>query len=99
MRPPTRPQPPAAGGQTSGPKTHGAATFKVNRGYKHNAEPFWLVPLFCRRGRVDKQVIGRIDIRERETWFEIDPTAAEAFAQSVAMPDQREPGVKFDRVE
>ena len=99
MRPPTRSPAPTAAGPSAAPKKHGAATFKVNRGFKHNAEPFWLVPLFCRRGRVDREVIGRIDIRERETWFEIDPTAAESFAQSVAMPDQREPGVKFDRVD
>ena len=73
--------------------------FKVNRGFQHNAEPFWLVPLFCRRGRVDREVIGRIDIRERETWFEIDPAAAESFAESVARPDKKEPGVRFDRVD
>ena len=88
--PPTKARPPGKGG---------AAMFKVNRGFKHNAEPFWLVPLFCRRGRVDRQVIGRIDIRERETWFEIDPSAAEEFAASVSVPDKREPGVRFDRVE
>ncbi len=91
-RPPARPQ-------LEGRRPGGPAMFKVNRGFKHNAEPFWLVPLFCRRGRVDRMAIGRIDIRERETWFEIDPTAAEAFAESVAMPDKKEPGVRFDRVE
>ncbi len=97
MRPPTRARPPE--GDAPRPRGRGAAMFRVNRGFQHNAEPFWLVPLFCRRGRVDRDVIGRIDIRERETWFEIDPAAAEAFAESVARPDKKEPGVRFDRVD
>jgi len=97
MSPPMR-QRPAEPAAPRG-RGRGAAMFRVNRGFQHNAEPFWLVPLFCRRGRVDRDVIGRIDIRERETWFEIDPAAAESFAESVARPDKKEPGVRFDRVE
>jgi ATP-dependent RNA helicase DeaD len=97
FRPPSRPRP---GQERDRPQGRGsAAMFKVNRGYVHNAQPFWLVPLFCRRGRVEREAIGRIEIRERETWFEIHPDAADAFQQSAAQPDKKEPGVRFDRVD
>jgi ATP-dependent RNA helicase DeaD len=97
FRSPVRPRP---GQERDRPQGRGgAAMFKVNRGYVHNAQPFWLVPLFCRRGRIEREAIGRIEIRERETWFEIHPEAADAFQQSAAQPDKKEPGVRFDRVE
>jgi ATP-dependent RNA helicase DeaD len=69
--------------------------FKVNVGKEHTAHPHWLVPLICRRGRIEKSDIGRIDIRQRETRFEVHPDAVEQFSKYARRRDPREPEIRF----
>jgi len=57
--------------------------FRLNIGRLKNADPKWLIPLICRQGKISKQEIGTIRIHERETKFEIQATAAEAFLLAV----------------
>jgi ATP-dependent RNA helicase DeaD len=45
--------------------------FKMDIGRKQNADPKWLLPMICRRGKVTKPDIGAIKISETETRFEI----------------------------
>lgn len=57
--------------------------FRLNIGRLKNADPKWLIPLICRQGKISKQEIGSIRIHERETKFEIQADAAEAFLNAV----------------
>ncbi len=45
--------------------------FRMDIGRKNNADPKWLLPMICRRGKVTKPDIGSIKISENETRFEI----------------------------
>ncbi|WP_185983488.1 DEAD/DEAH box helicase [Aureimonas mangrovi] len=53
--------------------------FKLDIGRRNEADPKWLLPLLCRRGRVTKQEIGAIKIYDRETKFEVAEAAAKKF--------------------
>ncbi len=57
--------------------------FHLDIGRKMNADPKWLLPMICRRGKVTKQDIGAIRIFDNETKIEIFGAAAEKFAQAV----------------
>jgi ATP-dependent RNA helicase DeaD len=45
--------------------------FRMDVGRSNNADPKWLLPMICRRGKVTKPDIGAIKISENETRFEI----------------------------
>ena len=57
--------------------------FRLDVGRQKNADPKWLVPMICRKGKVTKQDIGAIRIFDDETKFEIDEQVAERFAEAV----------------
>ncbi len=71
------------GGRT---RTNGV-WFKLDIGAKKNADPKWLLPMLCRRGKVTKQDIGAIRIFERETKFEVSEAVAREFLANVRRPD------------
>jgi ATP-dependent RNA helicase DeaD len=73
----------------------GGVWFHVNVGRSKNADPRWLLPLLCRRGNVEKRDIGNIEIEERETFFEVNPAAAERFFDAAKQPDKQDPGVRI----
>ncbi len=58
--------------------------FRMDIGRKNNADPKWLLPLICRRGKVTKPDIGAIRITENETRFEIANAVLEKFKGSIA---------------
>jgi ATP-dependent RNA helicase DeaD len=63
--------------------------FRLDIGRQNNADPRWLLPMICRRGKITKADIGAIRIFERETKFEVAQAAAERFAASVRRsPDE-----------
>jgi ATP-dependent RNA helicase DeaD len=70
--------------------TEGSVWFRAAIGRKKNAEARWLLPMFCRRGGIDKQDIGRILIGETSTEFEISERAAESFAAKIRRPDKED---------
>jgi ATP-dependent RNA helicase DeaD len=61
--------------------------FRLDIGSKKNADPKWLLPMLCRRGKITKQDIGAIRIFERETKFEVSETVAKEFLANVRRPD------------
>ncbi len=69
------------GGAGRGP-TGATVWFHMDVGRRNNADPRWLLPLLCRRGKVTRQEIGAIRIFDRETKFEIAEAAAERFASA-----------------
>jgi len=80
-----RPPPRAHLPERGGPSAPGA-WFKMNLGRNGNADPRWVLPFLCRRGNVTRQEIGRIQVQERETRFEVAPWAAERFAAAARRP-------------
>ncbi len=65
----------------------GGVWFRLDIGRKKNADPRWLLPMICRRGKIGKQDIGAIRIFERETKFEVAAPAARQFALNILRPD------------
>jgi ATP-dependent RNA helicase DeaD len=70
--------------------------FTVNVGRSKNADPKWLIPLLCRRGKIGKQEIGKIQIFARETRVEIAAEASERFAEAVRVPDAKDRNVHIE---
>lgn len=69
--------------------------FRLNAGRAENADPRWILPLVCRRGRVGREEIGQIRIFAHETHVEVSPRAAGHFADAVRHPDRAEPWVRI----
>jgi ATP-dependent RNA helicase DeaD len=69
--------------------------YRVNVGRRHNADPRWLIPIICRRGRVEKSDIGNIRIQENETFFQIGAWAAGQFEAFAWRPDRKDPQIRF----
>ncbi|MCQ0988666.1 DEAD/DEAH box helicase [Jiella marina] len=61
--------------------------FRMDVGRRNNADPKWLLPLLCRRGKITRQEIGAIKIFDRETKFEISESVAKRFAASAEHSD------------
>ncbi|MCM2505231.1 DEAD/DEAH box helicase [Aureimonas altamirensis] len=61
--------------------------FKLGVGRNANADPRWLLPMICRRGKISRQEIGAIRIFERETRFEVAESAASGFAEAARHAD------------
>jgi ATP-dependent RNA helicase DeaD len=72
--------------------------FRLNAGRAQNADPRWIVPLLCRRGRITKQDIGKILIYERETCFAIHASVAYEFGESACRPDRADPHLRIHPV-
>ena len=62
--------------------------FKMDIGRATNADPKWLLPMICRRGKVTKPDIGAIRISENETWVEIANAVVDRFIKSVKTEDE-----------
>ncbi|VFU08169.1 DEAD/DEAH box helicase [Methylocella tundrae] len=72
----------------SGPRSRSQGVwFRLDIGAKKNADPKWLLPMLCRRGKITKQDIGAIRIFERETKFEVSESVAKQFLANVGRPD------------
>ncbi|QCI65991.1 DEAD/DEAH box helicase [Phreatobacter stygius] len=61
----------------------GMAWFRLDAGRENNADPKWILPMLCRRGKVTRQDIGAIRIFDDVTEFEVSEAVAEEFAISV----------------
>ncbi len=57
--------------------------FRLDLGRSKNADPKWLLPMLCRRGKITKADIGAIRIADDETLFEIRGDIAADFAHQV----------------
>ena len=69
--------------QASGPMVW----FHMDVGRRNNADPKWILPLLCRRGKITRQEIGMIKIFDRETKFEISESVAKRFADAAEVSD------------
>ena len=72
----------------AGPASRGEFTwFRLDIGRKNNADPKWLLPMICRRGKVVKADIGAIRITDNETRFEIANNVVERFSSAMKTKD------------
>ncbi len=55
------------------------AWFKADVGRQNRADPKWLLPMFCRRGKVTRDDIGAIRIHDTSTEFQVSAALAESF--------------------
>jgi ATP-dependent RNA helicase DeaD len=72
--------------------------FSINIGRTKNADPKWLVPLLCRRGKVGKAAIGKIQILTRETRVQIAADVADQFAEAAREPDAKDRNIHIEPV-
>ncbi|WP_062211499.1 DEAD/DEAH box helicase [Aureimonas sp. AU12] len=70
-------------GRPSGP----SVWFHLDIGRNNNADPKWLLPLLCRRGKITRDDIGAIRIFDKETKFEITEAVAKKFAAAAEGTD------------
>jgi ATP-dependent RNA helicase DeaD len=68
--------------------------FRIDIGRASNADPKWLLPMICRRGKVTKPDIGAIRISENETRFEIANSVVKKFV--AAAKHSEEDDVKIE---
>ncbi|HEY4238398.1 MAG TPA: DEAD/DEAH box helicase [Kofleriaceae bacterium] len=92
-----RPDPRAAGPSDAAPP--GSVWFTVNVGRTKNADPRWLVPLLCRRGKIAKSDIGKIQILTRETRVQIAADVSDRFAAAAREPDTTDRNIQIEPVE
>jgi ATP-dependent RNA helicase DeaD len=56
------------------------AWFRLDVGRKNKADPKWILPMLCRRGKVTRQDIGAIRIHDATTEFQVSAALADSFA-------------------
>ncbi|AYF03592.1 DEAD/DEAH box helicase (plasmid) [Paracoccus yeei] len=61
--------------------------FSLSVGYSGRAEARWLLPKICEAGRVTKDVIGAIKVRDHESFVQIAREAAPAFGEATELED------------
>ncbi|MDB5534137.1 MAG: helicase, partial [Hyphomicrobiales bacterium] len=64
----------------------GGAWFRLDIGRTKNADPKWLLPMLCRKGKVTKQDIGVIRIFDNETKFQVVAEVASQFMANMQRP-------------
>ncbi|HET9753464.1 MAG TPA: DEAD/DEAH box helicase, partial [Myxococcales bacterium] len=72
--------------------------FRVNVGRSRKADPRWLLPILCRRGGVDRRMIGRIEVLDDETRFQVSRPAAPHFRRAAGKPDRKDPNIRITQV-
>jgi ATP-dependent RNA helicase DeaD len=94
-----RPMPTERGaGVRAGQATRdGYVRFFVNWGVRGGATPARLLSHVCRRGGIDSQHVGAIDLGPGSATFEVAQEAAAEFEARAREPDARDPGVKIAR--
>ena len=69
--------------------------FHMDVGRRNNADPKWILPLICRRGKITRTEIGAIKIYDRETKFEIAESVAKKFASAAEVSDGDDITISF----
>jgi len=85
--------------KVKGRERPGGVWFRVNVGRRRNADPRWLLPILCRRGGVDRRQIGRIEVLDDETRFEVSRPAAAHFRRAAGKPDKKDPNIRISQLD
>jgi ATP-dependent RNA helicase DeaD len=79
------------------PSSGGFVPFRVSWGGEQGADPRRLLAMVCRRGEVRGTDVGNIRVARGFSTVEIAANVADAFAETVAKPDPRNPRVFIKR--
>jgi len=75
----------------------GFVRFSLSWGQSHGATPARCLSHVCRRGGINREQIGAIDVGEDATSVEIVEAAAQEFEERCRRPDPRDPHVRITR--
>lgn len=75
----------------------GFVRYFVNYGGRQGAAPNRILALVCRRGGIDGNAVGSIDIRDNGTTFDVRSDVAPQFEVAAQQPDPREPKLRIER--
>jgi len=73
-------------------------SFSISWGNKKGATTSRVLSQVCRRGGVSGHLVGAIRIEPSRTTFQIARKAADAFEAKARKPDDRDPGVRIERL-
>ena len=76
---------------------HGFVRFRLSWGQNHGATASRCLSHVCRRGGIDRSMIGAIDVHDESTSMEIAEDVAAEFEQRCRKPDPRDPKVRITR--
>jgi ATP-dependent RNA helicase DeaD len=76
---------------------HGFVRFRINWGSRDGAEPRRVLAHVCRRGDIDGQLIGAIEVHGSMTTFAVAAGAAQQFERRASRPDRRDPHLVISR--
>ena len=76
----------------------GFVRFTINWGKRRGAAPSRVLGHICRRGKVESQAVGAIEIGANESSFDVAEQMAGRFEQVVQGPDSRDPHLRIVRV-
>lgn len=95
----------ASAGRTPGKARHGETgpvaytRFSVSWGQETGASPSRILSHICRRGGLDSQQVGAIQISAKSSTVDIASDVADAFETRARRPDRRDPGIFVRRAE
>jgi len=91
-----------ATGRSSGGRAQKRArdfvTFSLSWGHRKGATTASVLSQVCRRGHVSGQLIGAIEVEAQRSTFQVASEVADAFEARVGRPDDRDPGVRIERL-
>jgi ATP-dependent RNA helicase DeaD len=82
---------------SSGSGGEGFVRYFVNYGARQGAAPNRILAMVCRRGDIEGNAIGSIDIRDNGTTFDVRGDVAAEFEAAAQRPDPREPKLRIER--
>ena len=80
-----------------GRNTQPMTRFQINWGLHDGANPGPILALVCRRGNIDRSVIGAIDVGATSSTIEIATSIATRFESDARRPDPRNPNLRITR--
>lgn len=92
-----RPRAAAPGGRGPRPGRGGFVRFQLSWGQSGGATASRCLSHVCRRGAIERDMIGAIDVSEDSTSIEISDAVAAEFERRVRKPDARDPNVRITR--
>jgi ATP-dependent RNA helicase DeaD len=84
-------RPPPSARRDDAPAEAGFVTFRINWGVADGADPRRILAHVCRRGGLDSNMVGAIDLGRTSSTFGVVAGEASGFAQRVQRRDRRDP--------
>lgn len=73
--------------------------FSLTVGRDAQAEPRWLLPLLCRTGNIDKDMIGAIRVQQTESFVELTKASVKGFLEALGPKLELEDGITIRQLD